>query len=312
MAIDDQRTLLSVIVVSWNTRALLGRCLASVQAEVEALKRPVEVFVVDNASADLSAELVLSEFPWVHLIQNSVNAGFASANNQALRLSHGDYVMLLNPDTEVKEGAFARLLSFLDRRPEVGAVGPRLIHADGSLQQSCYPLPTLAREFWRLLHLDKIRPWATYPAASWDMNQPREVESLQGACLLIRQSVLNQVGHLDERFFVYTEEIDLCRRILENGSKLFWIPDSVIVHHEGQSTDQTSYPMFLQLYRSKLDYFRKHEGRVAAFVYKVILLLATIPRLVLSAMMMVFPPRRRQMRTVLKHYGALLFELPTL
>ncbi len=168
---------LSIIIVNWNTRELLAQCLQSVEQNVRTFKRSnVQTFVVDNASTDGSAAMVRERFPWVTLIENTENVGFARANNQALRQSAGRYIVLLNSDTKVLPGALPTLVDFMDVHPEAGACGPRLLNADGSLQPSCHPILTPGREFWRLLFLDKLWPRATYPQHRWDEQTPRPVE----------------------------------------------------------------------------------------------------------------------------------------
>ena len=156
---------LSIVIVNWNTRDLLRKCLDAVYQDLP--RGLVEIWVVDNASGDGSPDMVAQDFPQVRLIRSRENLGFASANNLALRRSSAPYVLLLNPDTEVEPGALERLLRFLDTTPEFGAAGARLLNPDGSLQLSAYPRTTLLREFWRLFHLDKIKPLANYPMNDW-------------------------------------------------------------------------------------------------------------------------------------------------
>ncbi len=275
---------LSIVIVSWNTRDLLAACLDSIAREQDALAGAgvqVETFVVDNVSCDGSAVMVQQHYPWVRLLVNEENVGFARANNQALALCQGDYVLLLNPDTELQPGALGTLLAFMDAHPEAGAVGARLLNGDGTLQESCSPAPTLARECWRLLHLDRLHPYACYPMGRWPLDRPRQVEVVQGAALLVRRSVLDQVGWLDPDYFIYSEEVDFCRRIRAAGWAIYWVPTAAVVHYGGQSTQQVAAEMFLRLYQAKIIYFRKHGGRWATGLYKAILLLAALARLIL-------------------------------
>ena len=152
---------LSIVIVSWNTSDMLLSCLTSIFDHPPQCH--FDVWVVDNASSDISAAMVRQRFPQVHLIENRVNAGFARANNQAIRQSNGYFLLLLNPDTEVKPGALELLVRFLRRHRQVGGAGPRLLNPDGTLQPSCHPGPTLTRELWRLFHLDVIYPYGFYP-----------------------------------------------------------------------------------------------------------------------------------------------------
>lgn len=305
--------LVSIVVVSWNIRDLLRECLSSTQAACAELGAPVRIIVVDNASSDGSVEMVRREFPQVCLIANTTNNGFAAATNQGLREGDARFSMLLNPDTKVTPGFLRTLVQFLEAHPEVGAVGPRVLGRRGEDQMSCFPLPTLGRELWRLLHLDRLHAVAAYPLAQWGADRPRRVESVQGSCMLIRQEALAQTGLLDEQFFVYTEEIDLCRRLLDAGWQIYWVPEAVIVHYGGASTEQVSGRMFVQLYRSKVQYFRKHMGLGGAVAYKAVLLAATLPRLVVPALAFPFvPSRRARWRDTIRNYSALLVQLPAL
>lgn len=302
---------LSIILVSWNTAGLLAKCLASIYTHSPGSQ--VEIIVVDNASTDDSAAMVRTQFPDVRLIANDDNIGFAPANNQAIRQSSGDYILLLNPDTEIKPGALETLLEFMEDHPHVGAVGPHTFNPDGTLQTSCYPLPTLTREVWRLFHLDTIRPYGSYRMADWSLDQAHPVETLLGACLLIRREVLDQVGLLDEQYFIYSEEIDLCYRIQQAGWSLYWVPQAQIIHYGGQSTQQVAAEMFIHLYQSKLRYFRKHHGWLAAQVYKLILLIAALSRLSVSPLAWLErEPQRQAHLTLARNYGRLVRTLPDL
>jgi len=220
---------------------------------------------------------------------------------------------LLNPDTEGTPGFLGALVSFLDTHGDAGAVGPRVQGAAGEHQVSCYPLPTLGRELWRLLHLDRVIPRGTYPASMFEATTPQHVESILGACLLVRRDALAATGLLDERFFIYTEEIDLCRRLQNRGWRLYWIPQSVIVHYGGASTTQVGRPMFVELYRSKIQYFRKHFGRRGALGYKAVLVATALPRVVLATVAMaVQPAQRAKWRALLTDYSVLLARLSAL
>ena len=302
---------LSVIIVSWNTCQVLRECLESVQRQRS--RASIDVWVVDNASKDGSAKMVREAFPGVHLIENSENVGFARANNAAIAASSGRYVLLLNSDTVVFPGAFDALVDFLDAHPEAGAAGAHTLNPDGSLQVSSYPSPTLARELWFLLHLDRLRPYGAYDMAQWSSDQPRQVDAVLGACLIVRRATLDQVGALDPAYFMYSEEIDLCYRIRRAGWRIYWVPQAKIVHYGGQSTRQVAASMFLQLYRSKVLFFRKNQGPWAAVAYKLVLLAVAIPRLVLTPLAWLEPREKRERHlTLASHYRSLLWTLPSL
>ncbi len=305
--------LVSIVVVSWNTRELLRGCLASTLAACQHLDGPVEIIVVDNASSDGSSAMVEQEFGQVQIIANTSNPGFAAATNQGIRESHGRYVLLLNPDTKAAHSFLSVLIAFMASHSKAAAAGPRLLGKNGENQVSCFPLPTLARELWRLFHLDRFHALATYPLSRWRSESAQRVESVQGACMLIRREALAQAGLLDERFFIYSEEIDLCRRFLALGWEVYWVPRSVVVHYGGESTRQVGTRMFLELYRSKIQYFRKHLGFWGALAYKVVLFSATLPRLLVPLLLIALNPSRRQtLGPVLRNYSSLLFQLPAL
>ncbi len=304
---------LSVVIVSWNTCDLLAACLHSVLQEAEAAQLAVEIFVVDNASTDQSVTMVREQFPAVALLENDSNPGFATANNQALARSSGRYCLLLNPDTYVLPDGLGALVRFMDAHAHVGAAGARLLNADGTLQFSCSPEPTLARETWRLFHLDEVRPLGVYAMSDWSTAAPRPVDVVQGAAMIVRAAVLAQVGPLDEGYFMYSEEVDWCTRIRRAGWQIFWVPDARIVHYGGQSARQVADAMFLQLYRGKVQYFHKHGGEAATGAYKLVLACATLARIAVGplALMEAEPSRQRHLNLA-RQYRMLLRSLPSL
>jgi GT2 family glycosyltransferase len=255
--------------------------------------------------------MVREDFPQVHLIENSVNVGFARANNQAIQQCAGKYVLLLNPDTIVTSGAIQALVDFLEENSKVGAAGARLLNSDGSLQISSHPRPTLSRELWRLFHLDALLPYAEYARSKWDTDQAQAVDVLMGACLLLRREALDQVGLLDEDYFMYSEEVDLCYRIQCAGWGLAWVPQAKVTHLGGQSTQQVPTEMFLNLYQAKIKYFRKNDGWATAQLYKLILMLASLSRLVLAPFVFFEHASRRQRHlTLVDRYRHLVLALP--
>ena len=302
---------LSIVIVNWNTRELILRCLTSIYTHAPDFE--FEVWVVDNHSSDDSAANIQTRFPQVHLIENNENLGFATANNQAIREASGVYIMLLNPDTEVLSNAIEELVQFMESSPQAGAAGPLISNPDGTLQSSCFPFPTLSNEFWRLFHLDGLWPLAHYPIAAWDRQQSREVEVLLGACILLRRDALEQVDLLDESFYMYSEEIDLCYRLMKTGWTIHWIPQASIIHLGGQSTLQAQAQMFMHLYESKLHFFRKHYGHRPTETYKIVLVLASLARIGIGRVLGYFPGRfSEKYRTITERYQSLLRALPHL
>lgn len=282
---------LSIIIVNWNTRDLLANCLQSVYDTVRGLA--FEVIVVDNASTDGSAEMVRERFPQVRLIENTENVGFAKANNQAMKESSGRYVILLNSDTLVQPDALATLVAFMDDHPEAGACGPCLLNADGSLQPSCHPFLTAEREFWRLVFLDRFMRRASYPIHRWGLTRPRKVDVIKGACLALRQESLFQVGLFDERYFIYSEEMDLCYRLCQAGWCIYWVPEARVVHFGGQSTRQEADEMYIYLYRSKAQFQRKFWGERGLRRFRRLLHIAYWPRWIIASVGGTFCPSLR-------------------
>jgi GT2 family glycosyltransferase len=272
---------LSIIIVNWNTHDLLNKCLNTINLHLGELD--AEVLVIDNASSDGSVEMVQQEWPEVRLFQNETNEGFARANNKGIRESRGRYYLLLNTDTFVHPGAIETLLRFMDANPDTGAGGCRLYYGDGSLQRSCTSFPTLLTELWQALWLDRLFPeseifgkyWMTY----WDFNDVREVDSVIGACMILRREAIDEVGLFDESYFMYSEEVDLCYRLKKAGWKIRFTPKATATHIWGGTSKRIQEETtFLRLYRSRMLFFRKHYGRTAAFLFKVILILGSLMR----------------------------------
>lgn len=295
---------LSVVIVSWNVEGLLRACLRSVVKELggapsdEALS--AEVFVVDNASSDGSVEMVASEFPQVKLIANQVNVGFTRGNNQALRQARGRYVCLLNPDCEVLPGALRRMIGYADAHPEVGAIGPQLLFPDGSVQSSRRRFPTLLTGFLESTILQRYFPHSRAVRAYYCSDQAddtiQEVDWLVGACLMLRREALDQVGLLDEGFFMYSEELDWCYRAKKAGWRIVYLPEAKIVHHEGKSSEQNLVNRNIHFHDSKCRFFAKHYGAWQGFVLRLFIFLTFLYQIVEESVKLVVVARNRQMR----------------
>ena len=229
---------LSVVVLSYNTRDLLEQALRSVMDASAGLA--VEIIVADNASSDGSAEMVATKFCQVRLIRSSQNLGFAAGNNLALRQVEGRYVMLLNPDTIVRRDTLRCLVAFLDAHPEAGAAGCKVLNPDGTLQLECrrgFPTPMAA--FCKMSGISRLFPrnprLAAYNLTYLDPEQVNEVDALSGSCMVVRKTTMDQVGFLDEDYFMYGEDLDWCYRIRQAGWKIFYTPDTEIIHFKGES-----------------------------------------------------------------------------
>jgi N-acetylglucosaminyl-diphospho-decaprenol L-rhamnosyltransferase len=262
---------LSIIILSWNVRNLLRACLASLPLD----QPEVEVIVVDSASADGSVEMVRSEFPQVKLVASSENLGYSRGNNLGLRAALGRYLLLLNPDTEIVGDALAQMRAYLEAHPHVGVIGPQLIYADHSIQSTRRRFPTLATAFFESTWLQPFapRPWLDrYYARDLPDDAVAEVDWVIGAALCVRRAAYEQVGGLDEGFFMYSEELDWCRRMKAAGWKVVYLPPAQVIHHAGRSSEQVPAATHIRFNRSKVRYFRKYHGALMAEVLRWFLL----------------------------------------
>lgn len=249
---------LSIIIVNWNTKALLIQCLTSVSQIIEALE--TEVIVVDNASRDGSGSAVKETFPFVDLIENDRNLGFAKAANQGLRRASGRYVLLLNPDTEVKRGAIEKLISFMDGNPKAGIAGAQLLNSDGSRQNSIANFPSLATELLNKRLLRWVSP-KQFPGKEIRYSEPIEVDSVIGACMMVRREAMEQVGFLDENYVLFLEETDWCYWMKRAGWKIYHVPQAGVLHFQGKSAEQDKRRAKVEYYRSRYHFFEKTRGK---------------------------------------------------
>jgi N-acetylglucosaminyl-diphospho-decaprenol L-rhamnosyltransferase len=264
---------LSVVIVNWNVRDLLRRCVESVRSAQRSIG--VEIIVVDNASTDGSVEMLRSGFPETVLITNPVNRGFPAANNQGIAAAQGRYVLLLNPDTEVLAGSLETLVEHMDTHHDVGLVGPQLLYADGQVQSSRRRYPTLATLFFESTWLESLAPRSLL-RRFYVLDQPdaavSDVDWVTGAAMLARREVIQQVGGMDERFFMYSEELDWCRRIKAAGWRVVYHPGAQVIHHVGKSSEQAVPARHVNFQRSKIRYTRKYHGPRVATALRLCLL----------------------------------------
>lgn len=263
---------LSVIIVNYNVCYFLEQALLSVRRAVEKLGQPVEVFVVDNNSADGSVGMVRERFPEVILIANRDNPGFSKGNNQALRQATGQYQLLLNPDTVVEEDTFRACCAFMDEHPNCGGLGVKMLDGQGHfLPESKRALPTPSVAFYKMFGLasvfPKSRTFGRYHLGFLDKEETHEIEVLSGAFMLLRKEALDQVGLLDEDYFMYGEDIDLSYRLTQGGWKNYYFPGTRIIHYKGESTKRTSVNYVFVFYRAMVIFAQKHfaPGRAGLF-----------------------------------------------
>ena len=269
---ESSRPTVSVIIVSWNAKDYLMQCLASVSPE--ACRFSMEVIVVDNASSDGSADMVAKLYPETILIRNSQNLGFSRANNLAIRESKGRYLCLINSDVKVLPGCIDALLDYCTQHPEVGMVGPTIIGRDGNLQRSCRGFPTVWNMTGRALALDRLFParkcFAGYSLSFWKQDSLRPVDILTGCFWLVRKQALDDVGLLDESFFMYGEDMDWCKRFWQHGWPIVFVPHASAIHYGGASSANSPMRFYIERQKADLQYWRKHHSRAGAFSYFLI------------------------------------------
>jgi GT2 family glycosyltransferase len=257
--------------------------------------------VVDSASSDGSAAMVERHYPQVRLIACETNVGFTAGNNLALRRCDGRYLLLLNPDTEIVGGALSSMMGYMERHPDVGLLGPQLCYPDGAPQSSRRRFPTLAMALMESTLLEQWWPdnrWArAYRLADAPADVIQPVDWVTGACMLVRHEAVERVGLMDEDLFMYSEELDWCRRLADDGWRMVYFPGALVVHHEGQSAGQVAAARDIYFHSSKIHYFRKHHGRLQAELLRAFLLASYVVQMGREALKLALghkPALRRQ------------------
>lgn len=284
----QENCLLSVVIVNYNVRYFLEQCLDSVAKALEHLApQKAEVFVVDNASVDGSPQMIKERFPWCHLIENSENVGFSKANNQAIRLSGGRYILLLNPDTLIQPDTLSSVCAFMEEHPEAGALGVRMVDGRGRfLPESKRGLPTPLTAFFKIFGLSALFPrsrfFGRYHLRYLDEFQIHAVDVLSGAFMLIRRSALMKVGLLDEDFFMYGEDIDLSYRIRQAGYTNYYYPHTTIIHYKGESTKKGSLNYVRVFYQAMIIFAEKHFSGGSGGLFRWLIRMAVAFRAMLA------------------------------
>ncbi|MBT9145933.1 MAG: N-acetylglucosaminyl-diphospho-decaprenol L-rhamnosyltransferase [candidate division WS2 bacterium] len=315
MECGDLTLIISISIVNWNTKGLLRDCLKSIYENTHGID--YEIFVVDNASEDGSTKMVEKEFPKVKLIKNKENAGFAKANNQAIMRSKGRYVLLLNSDTVVLENALEKMMVFMDEHPGVGVLGPKILNPDGSLQPSCRSFPTLLTTFFEETLLNRLFPKnrivGKYKMSYWEHNSVREIDQPMGSALMVRREAIEQVGLLDEQFYMYYEEVDWCYRIKKRGWKIYFIPQAQVIHYGGTATNKNKSKSLVETYRSMYKFFRKHYGRLSVILLKSLVMIGlSLKIFILSVLHLADKKSRENTKSKLKAMLAVLVRNITL
>ncbi len=259
---------LSIVILNYKTRGLVKMCLRGLLNVPTRFAR--EIIVVDNASYDGTPEMVAREFPQVRIIASETNTGFGGGNNVGIASATGRYVIIMNPDIVVLDDALDRLVTFMDQNPDVGFVGPRLSNPDGSVQYSCYRFPTPMTPVYRRTPLGRTARGKValrdYLMTDWDHAETRDVDWLLGACIMMRREVLQKIGLFDDRFFLYFEDTDLCRRVWEAGYRVVYFPDSRIIHYHRRESSGSVFSLFTnwiarEHVKSGIKYFLKYRGK---------------------------------------------------
>lgn len=293
---------LSIIIVNWNTKKLLEQCLESILNYGKNVN--YEMIIIDNNSDDRSAEAI-KEFSnstnkQVKIILNNQNLGFAKAVNQGVKISQGEYILLLNPDTEIKENVLEKMIKFMDDHPDCGIVGGKILNPDGSLQLSVRRFPNFWSQFLILLKVHQFfrpRLIKNYFALDFDYTQTQEVDQIMGAFFMIRKKAIDQIGLFDENFFLWFEEVDFCKRAKKAGWKVIYYPEAEIVHRGAASFSQIlSIKNQWQFNKSLLYYFKKHHSFL-----NYLLLLTVVPMSLFLALLTSFFPFLRRIGTISKN-----------
>ena len=308
---------LSIIIVSWNVRKELTDCIASINNNSPACE--YEIIVVDNASSDGSVELIQKEFPQIRIIANSSNLGFATANNQALKIAAGDYILLLNPDTIVHKNSLDSLIKVLEENPDFGMCGPKLIDENAVLYHSIGYIPTFrsilhSKTFFRSLGVFRGH-YKKLTAPNFNYDKQGDVEQLSGAALMVRRPLMDKIGGMDEKFFLYYEDVDFCLRIRKAGLKIIYVPSATITHIGGKSSEQVSARKRIILYKSLFIYFRKHKGKfktqLFGLIFKPAIIFKDIFNLLINLLAYIFSilvfDRSRQAKLLAKIKNSLIF-----
>ena len=285
----------SIIIVSWNAKAYLKECLESLMEQAPA--DAWEVIVVDNNSADGSPEMAAREFPRTKVIRTGANLGFARGNNIGVRASSGRYLCFINSDVHVMPGCVEKLVAFMEEHPSVGMAGPQILNKDRTVQPSCRTFPTLLGSVGQAFALDAILPAriASDGFFSCDARIPyHEVEVLSGCFWIVRRAALDEVGLLDETFFMYSEDIDWCKRFWKHGWKIAHCTQAQAIHYGAASSSNAPIRFFLEMQKARLLYWRKHYGRAGSVAGSAVMLMHQLLRIPPRILMFCLAPSSRE------------------
>jgi GT2 family glycosyltransferase len=290
---DQTCPVVSVIIVSYNTREMTLDCLRTLYSSLDGIS--AEVWLVDNASHDGSVEAVKEAFPQVQIIANTANSGFGAANNQALKQARGEFLLLLNSDAFPKERAIGKLVDYMRSNPDVAVVGPQLLNGDGSLQRSCWKFPSPGRAWLENLGVTSLLP--NHPLVGdysrWEHDRERDVDFIIGACMLVRREAYERVGGFDEGFFLYSEETDWQRRMRDNGFRIVFTPSAQVTHLGGASGAAEKAKVNRHFFESLDRYEYKHHGLAGLISLRLAMSVGCLLRTILWTVVMVAVPKKR-------------------
>lgn len=286
---------ISIIIPSWNAKKYLQTCIESTIRETQNYK--TEIIVVDNASTDGSVELVKEQFQHVKLICNDANLGFATANNIGIKNSSGKYIFLINSDVKVLNGTIGRMLAYMNEHPEIGMLGPQILDSNGNIQRSCMGFPTLWNTSCRALALDTLFPksklFGGYMMTFWPHDSIRDVNVINGCFWMVKREALDEVGLLDERFFIYAEDKDWCKRFWDAGWKVVYFPEAKAIHYGGASSSNAPIKFHIEMQKANLQYWQKHHNQIAQSAYLLITGLHHIIRFFGEIILYIIRPSKR-------------------
>jgi GT2 family glycosyltransferase len=290
---DNGRPKLSVVIVSYNTKAMTVRCLANLTERISGFE--AEVFVVDNRSSDGSADEIAVRFPDCYLTRNEQNRGFGAANNQAIRIASGDFILLLNSDAFPHSDAIEALVRYLETNPRAAVVGPRLLNEDGSLQRSCHrftsPLRAMCDQLLISTAIPRSRLFGNY--RTWAHDEQRMVDVVIGACMLVRREAIERVGLFDEDFFLYAEETDWCKRFQNAGWHVGFTPSAIVTHLNGASGKAQADRVFTEFHRGQERFVRKHYCAAGLFWYRLMVVCGALIRIISFGVAGILLPAKR-------------------
>ena len=286
---------LSIIIVSWNAKEFLWQCLRSIYNTTRGVT--FEVWVIDNNSSDGSPEMVEKEFPQVNLVCTGANLGFAKANNIGIRKSSARYVCLINSDIKVLDGCIDLLCNYMDQHPKTGIVGPRTFHPDMTPQQSCAEFPSIWSSLTFALGLSKIFPkskvFGHMYTKYWPFDTLQKVDMLRGCFLVVCKKAIEQVGLLDEDFFIYMEDFDWCKRFWKAGWDVVLYPDAQVIHYQGGSSEKEPIKNTVERHRSKILYWKKHHSRIGVWYIITLELIRQLLHLIQNSLLYLFKSSAR-------------------